>query len=183
MKKSNKKNNVEAVEVVENVEAVEVKENENTAEVVEEVENVEAVATVENVEAVNPIDATQAELVNLGIVLSNDELQKVIDIFASKSEAFRKAQKNKPSLLSSAIDYLIEKSKEDEEIRVAGLNCKEITDGLLESGRYHTEGKTPDQSLYTAFVRYVEKEGENAKVIKSRVKGLWKVNKAVVSLD
>ena len=118
-----------------------------------------------------------------------EPLQKQLEIIISNLESSEQRptqiQSNIParqsSLLNCAIEILAEKMIADEEVKAAGMNCSEIIDALRQDGRYvFSDARTPDQSLYTAIQREIQKNG-NERIYKStRVKGYWKASDAEI---
>ena len=79
----------------------------------------------------------------------------------------------KMSLLEAAIEILAEYSANDKVIKQAGMKCTEIIDALKVDGRYaFGDGKTPENSLSTAFIRETDRNGSK-RIFKSKFPALW----------
>lgn len=171
---NNSENKEEKAVIVETAEAV----IENaTAENDGEKANENATTTAENATAANdPILTSLAEIeVKTGLKLDDGQLRAILEIYAANDAEYRKALKNRPSLLQAALNYLKETSKNDPVIASIGMNCNELIDALREKSLYvFGAGKTPDQSLYTAMMRDC-KENASTIIEHSRIKGYWKI--------
>jgi predicted AAA+ superfamily ATPase len=149
---------------------------ENTAEKPAENATAEnATATAAN-EIIDPVATTLAEIeVKLNLKLTDGQLREIINIYSANDAEYKKALKNKPSMMQAAVAYLKDESKKDAVIASIGMNCKELVEGLKANNLYiFGPGATPDQTLYTALMRDY-KENSASIVEHSKIKGYWKI--------
>ena len=125
---------------------------------------------------IDPVTTTLAEIeVKLNLKLTDGQLRDIISIYSNNDAEYKKALKNKPSMMQAAVAYLKDESKKDAVIASIGMNCKEMIDGLKANNLYiFGPGATPDQTLYTALMRDY-KENSASIVEHSKIKGYWKI--------
>ncbi len=127
-------------------------------------------------EIIDPVTTTLAEIeVKLNLKLTDGQLREIINIYSANDAEYKKALKNKPSMMQAAVAYLKDESKKDAVIASIGMNCKELVEGLKANNLYiFGPGATPDQTLYTALMRDY-KENSASIVEHSKIKGYWKI--------
>ncbi|MBN2584949.1 MAG: winged helix-turn-helix domain-containing protein [Planctomycetes bacterium] len=65
------------------------------------------------------------------------------------------ATKERPSLLNLAAKVLAEAGEP--------LNCQQMVEKVLATGRWNSEGKTPAATLASAIIREIARKGEQAR--------------------
>ena len=77
---------------------------------------------------------------------------------AAKAEKPATAKKGKPARKTSLLDHAVEILKKAKE----PMTCKEITEQVMKSTDWTTNGKTPHATLYSAVIREIaEKKAES----------------------
>jgi hypothetical protein len=89
----------------------------------------------------------------------------------SKAEKPAKAPKEKPARQPSLLDHAVEILKKAKE----PMTCKEITEAVMKSTDWTTNGKTPWATLYSAVIREIaEKKAESR--FKKMDRGMFSFN-------
>jgi len=86
-----------------------------------------------------------------------------------KAKAAKPKGERKPSLLTLAADVLKDAK--------APMDCKAIVEKILAKGTWHTKGKTPAATLYSAVIREIAAKGKDAR-FKKTDRGMFELSAA-----